>query len=213
MNTRFCWSKMRNQSSQEISSNDGSRPPLLGPLTKSIRNKPSVTFTLVGMPPCSSTQRRISSWPLAATALVAIVVLQSRANLGSGSVRGTRREARRALRSPWLVLLAAFAVLAALALLHTLVWGWVYRVRPSQDELRFSRTQDGWRVAVAPRVQPRWPPVLLCHGLSANRASLDFGVPRYSLALALANAGFDCFALDLRGHGDSRRGSPRAWSF
>src|SRR5258706_759299 len=113
------------------------------------------------------------------------------------------------------VLLAAFAVLAALALLHTLFWGWVYRVRPSQDELRFARTQDGWRVAVArrvPRGQPRWPPVLLCHGLSANRASLDFGVPRYSLALALANAGFDCFALDLRGHGDSRRGSPRAWS-
>src|SRR5438552_4928421 len=65
----------------------------------------------------------------------------------------------------------------------------------------------------APRGQPRRPPVLLCHGLSANRASLDFGVPRYSLALALANAGFDSFALDLRGHGDSRRGSPPAWSF
>ena len=120
------------------------------------------------------------------------------------------------MRSPWLLFLAAAAALAVLALLHTLFWGWVYRVRPTQDELRFARTQDGWRVAVArrvPRGQPRWPPVLLCHGLSANRASLDFGVSRYSLALAFAEAGFDCFALDLRGHGDSRRGSPRAWSF
>jgi pimeloyl-ACP methyl ester carboxylesterase len=120
------------------------------------------------------------------------------------------------LRSPWLLFFAAAAALAVLALLHTLFWGWVYQVRPTQDELRFARTQDGWRVAVGrrvPRGPPRWPPVLLCHGLSANRASLDFGVARYSLALTLAEAGFDCFALDLRGHGDSRRGSPRAWSF
>ena len=120
------------------------------------------------------------------------------------------------MRNPWLLWLAAAAGIAILALVHTLFWGWVYRVRATHDELRFARTQDGWRVAMArraPRGQPRRPPVLLCHGLSANRASLDFGVPRYSLALALANAGFDSFALDLRGHGDSRRGSPPAWSF
>jgi pimeloyl-ACP methyl ester carboxylesterase len=120
------------------------------------------------------------------------------------------------LHGLWLFWLAAAAVLVALALLHTVFWGWVYRVRPAHDELRFARTPDGWRIAVArraPRGEPRWPPVLLCHGLSANRESLDFGVPRYSLALALASAGFDCFALDLRGHGDSRRGSPQAWNF
>ena len=120
------------------------------------------------------------------------------------------------MRSPWLLWLAAALALAVLALLHTLFWSWVYRVRPTHDELRFARTQDGWRVAVArrvPRGEPRRPPVLLCHGLWVNRGNLDFGVPRYSLALALANAGFDSFALDLRGHGDSRRGSPPAWSF
>jgi len=89
--TRSCSSKMRNHSSQEISSSDGSRPPLLGPLTKSIRRRPSVPFTRVGTPPCSSTQRRISSWSLVATALVAILALPCRGNLGSGSVRGTRR--------------------------------------------------------------------------------------------------------------------------
>lgn len=138
----------------------------------------------------------------------------------STEARSTPRRAgdytARALRSPWLLLVAAVAALALLAVAHTFFWGWVYRLRPAHDELRFAKTQDGWRVAVArrvPRGRPRWPPVLLCHGLSANRASLDFGVPRYSLALALAGAGFDTFAMDLRGHGDSRRGSPPAWTF
>jgi pimeloyl-ACP methyl ester carboxylesterase len=120
------------------------------------------------------------------------------------------------LRSPWILVVAAAAALAVLAILHTLFWGWVYRLRPAHDELRFAVTEDGWRIAIgrrAPRGEPRLPPVLLCHGLAANRFSLDFGVPRYSLALALAEAGFDCFALDLRGHGDSRRGRPRSWTF
>ena len=123
------------------------------------------------------------------------------------------------MRNPWILLLAAAAALAALAVLHTLFWGWVYRVRPAHDELRFVETKDGWRIAVArraPRGEPRLPPVLLCHGLSANRGNLDFGVARWSLALALAEAGFDCFAPDLRGHGGSRRarpGAPRRWSF
>ena len=118
-----------------------------------------------------------------------------------------------------MLLLAAAAALTALAILHTLFWGWVYRVRPAQDELRFVETKDGWRLAVArraPRGEPRLPPVLLCHGLSANRGNLDFGIERWSLSLALAQAGFDCFALDLRGHGGSRRvrpGVPRRWSF
>jgi pimeloyl-ACP methyl ester carboxylesterase len=47
--------------------------------------------------------------------------------------------------------------------------------------------------------------VLLVHGVAMNRQALDFGVERYSLAAVLAGAGLDCFALDLRGHGDSRR--------
>ncbi|HWE22914.1 MAG TPA: alpha/beta hydrolase [Myxococcales bacterium] len=120
------------------------------------------------------------------------------------------------MRSPWIVVVAAAALLTALAILHTLFWGWIYQVRSAHDELRFTAAKDGWRIAIArraPRGEPRSPPVLLCHGLSANRFSLDFGVPRYSLALALADAGFDSFVLDLRGHGDSRRGRSRSWTF
>jgi len=111
----------------------------------------------------------------------------------------------------WFVLAAvAVCVLFALALLHVAFWGRVYRILPAQDELRFAETKDGWRIAIArraPRGQARLPPVLLCHGLSANRGNLDFGVERYSISRALSEAGFDCFALDLRGHGGSRRAS------
>jgi len=116
----------------------------------------------------------------------------------------------------WLVVLAALLVLAVA---HLRFWAFVYRVLPEQDELRFASTKDGWRIAIArriPRKDPRLPPVLLCHGLAANRGNLDFGLSRYSVSLFLAEAGFDCFALDLRGHGGSvreRKDAPRAWTF
>jgi pimeloyl-ACP methyl ester carboxylesterase len=42
---------------------------------------------------------------------------------------------------------------------------------------------------------------------------VDFGVERWSLSAHLAAAGFDCFALDLRGHGASREGPARDWTF
>ncbi len=119
----------------------------------------------------------------------------------------------------WVLVLAALLTLVFFAVAHVLFWSWIYRVPPQQDELRFGRTQDGWEVALArrkPRAAPRLPPVLLCHGLAANRANLDFGIDRYSVSLFLANAGFDCFALDLRGHGATRRArkdAPRRWTF
>lgn len=118
-----------------------------------------------------------------------------------------------------LAALGLLAVVALLALAHLFFWGFYYRVLPQQDELRFADTTDGWRIALGrrtPRGTPRLPPVLLCHGLSVNRGNLDFGVERYSLALHLAQAGFDCFSIDLRGHGASRRlrqDAPRRWNF
>ena len=119
----------------------------------------------------------------------------------------------------WVEIAVALLVLAALLVAHVAFWSRWYRVAQRQDELRFTPTADGWEIALArrtPRGAPRTPPVLLCHGLAANRANLDFGIDRYSLSLFLAEAGFDCFAMDLRGHGGSRRvrpDAPRRWSF
>lgn len=46
------------------------------------------------------------------------------------------------------------------------------------------------------------PPVLVVHGLSSNHESWDLA-PDRSLAVALNEAGFDAWLLDLRGHGDA----------
>lgn len=117
--------------------------------------------------------------------------------------------------------LAALALLlgvAAAVWLHYEFWSWALFVPTGEDELRFADTADGWRLALARR-RPRGPPrgaVLLVHGIAANRSCLDFVLERWSLSAHLSAAGFDCFALDLRGHGASRpvrRGAPRTWTF
>ena len=105
-------------------------------------------------------------------------------------------------------LLLALAIAAAA---HLLFWRWRLRAPGGEDELVEAVAADGWRLAMGrrrPRGQPRITPVLLVHGIGMNRQALDFGVERWSLAAALSAGGLDCFALDLRGHGGSRRRPP-----
>ena len=110
-----------------------------------------------------------------------------------------------------LVLAAALAVATAL---HFLYWGRRLAAPTREDEVVRAATGDGWTLALGrrkPRASPRRPPVLLVHGIAMNRQAFDFGVERWSMAAFLARAGFDCFALDLRGAGGSRRGPSRRW--
>ncbi len=104
-------------------------------------------------------------------------------------------------------------VVALAASLHLAFWRWRLRLRPREDELLFARTRDSWEVALG-RCRPaglaRLPPVLLVHGIGMNRQAFELGLPGYSLAAHLAAAGLDCFSIDLRGHGASRRADPRA---
>lgn len=117
-----------------------------------------------------------------------------------------------------LAVLAAAAAVAVLSALHYAFWTWRLRVPAREDELVFARARDGWELALGrcrPASPVRSPPVLLVHGIVMNRQAFEFGLPRYSLAAHLAAAGFDCFSLDLRGHGASRHrtpGSPRRWN-
>lgn len=111
-----------------------------------------------------------------------------------------------------------FAIGVAVAA-HYVFWSWRLSAPTGEDEVVHAETSDGWRLALGrrrPRAPPRGPPVLLVHGLAANRGALDFGLERWSLSAHLAAAGFDCFAVDLRGHGGSRparAGAPRNWTF
>src|SRR3954470_21859465 len=72
------------------------------------------------------------------------------------------------------------------------------------DSLHRAATADGAHVALGryhPRGQRRFAePVVLCHGLGANRYDLDFD-ERYSLARHLAGRGFEAWVLELRGRG------------
>jgi pimeloyl-ACP methyl ester carboxylesterase len=82
----------------------------------------------------------------------------------------------------------------------------LYRVRaaPPRAVLR-ARCSDGWKIALhfRPAEKRRFEePVLLCHGLAANRYTFDFEPP-YSLAHSLSAAGFDCYSVEWRGTGAS----------
>jgi pimeloyl-ACP methyl ester carboxylesterase len=104
-------------------------------------------------------------------------------------------------------------VVALAAALHLAFWRWRLRLRPCEDELLFARTRDSWELALGrcrPAAPARLPPVLLVHGIGMNRQAFELGVPGYSLAAHLAAAGLDCFSIDLRGHGASRRVDSRA---
>ena len=102
-------------------------------------------------------------------------------------------------------------VLVLAAVLGNVVWVLavrrLYRPRTAPPQLLRTRCADGWEIAVHVRRAPQRrfeEPVLLCHGLAANRFTFDFAPP-YSVAHYLAEAGFDCFSVEWRGTGHSRR--------
>lgn len=70
-------------------------------------------------------------------------------------------------------------------------------------ETFYSMTEDGWQLALhrfLPRGAPRRHPVLMVHGIAANRLHFDLD-ERYSFARAARHRGFDVYVLELRGHG------------
>ena len=91
----------------------------------------------------------------------------------------------------------------ALAWAHTAFWGWYLRPRSGPDETFFVTTVDGVRIAIGhhnPRPTRRYAePVILCHGLGANRLNLDFD--EYSLARRLSERGYEVFVVEVRGIG------------
>ncbi|MFH2004954.1 MAG: alpha/beta fold hydrolase [bacterium] len=83
--------------------------------------------------------------------------------------------------------------------------------RRNRPKLHFAKTRDGWSLALH-RYQPEqkspWGPVVLCHGLTANRFDLDAPDAKISLARYLFEHGHDVWVVELRGSGKSR---PPGW--
>lgn len=103
-------------------------------------------------------------------------------------------------------------VLVLLALFGVYVWlGGFWRRRfsfePGYEAIHLVRTRDNWRIALYhyPASSHRYKtPILLCHGLGANRFNFDLG-PEVSLARYLQQEGFEVWSIDLRGRGNSGR--------
>lgn len=74
----------------------------------------------------------------------------------------------------------------------------------------FTTTADGWQLAIshyrdtAKNPATRHHPVLLCHGLGANRLLFDID-RQHSFAAWLVAQGYDVYAVDLRSHGLSEK--------
>jgi pimeloyl-ACP methyl ester carboxylesterase len=103
--------------------------------------------------------------------------------------------------------LLAVLALAGVNVLWVLGVRWWYRLRTTPPQRLKVRCQDGWELTVHERraTHRRFEePVLLCHGLAANRCTFDFEPP-YSMAHFLAEAGFDCFSVEWRGISYSER--------
>ncbi len=87
-------------------------------------------------------------------------------------------------------------------------WRRRFAFEPGYEEIHLVGTRDGWRIALyryPPPVRKHEIPVLLCHGLGANRHNFDLG-PETSLAVFLREAGFDVWSIDLRGRDGGGRG-------
>jgi len=118
------------------------------------------------------------------------------------------------------IIFGALAIVAVFVL-NGYFWGWLYRTDTEQDETLYFRTPDGWRLALhhyRPSGKVIGLPVILCHGMGANRYVFD-AASAPSLARFLTRHGRDVWVPELRGSGMS--GKPRlfysdvpySWSF
>jgi len=108
--------------------------------------------------------------------------------------------------------------LGALVALHTAFWVRRFRVERRADEVHHARAEDGWTLALhryRPAPRRYHEPLVLCHGLGANRFNFDLDAS-CSLARDLCARGFDVWVLELRGAGASDRpswSSGRRWGW
>ncbi len=94
-----------------------------------------------------------------------------------------------------IILLVAFLVI-----IHNYVVSRYFEIKWNPDEIHFISADDGFRLAVSrriPKVRRFKEPVILCHGLGANRYNLDFDA-EYSLARKFTEMGYDTYIAEMR---------------
>jgi pimeloyl-ACP methyl ester carboxylesterase len=102
----------------------------------------------------------------------------------------------------------------ALALLVFVVQRWLRLPGDAAQEFRVI-TADGWALSVwhrAPEVLKFKEPVFFAHGLANNHLFFDFGIQN-NVMRHFASLGFNCYAIDFRGAGNSTASGPGPFDF
>jgi predicted alpha/beta hydrolase len=116
-----------------------------------------------------------------------------------------------------LAILGAVVGFVVLTMAHSRFWRWYFRAQTRPSATIEFQAEDGVKLVMGQHhaAEPRkfLEPVVLCHGLAANRFNLDFD--DYSLARYLAARGFEAYVLEVRGIGLSRgsRADKSRWTF
>ena len=83
---------------------------------------------------------------------------------------------------------------------HNYIIARYFEIKWIPDEIHFITAGDGFRLAVSKRIPPQKrykEPVILCHGLGANRYNLDLN-EEYSLARHFTKLGYDTYIVEMR---------------
>ncbi|MCX7958124.1 MAG: alpha/beta hydrolase [Deltaproteobacteria bacterium] len=104
-------------------------------------------------------------------------------------------------------LLCVILTIIFLLIIHNYVVKRYFEIKWLPDEIHYIKAGDGFHLAVSRRIPKQRKfrePVILCHGLGANRYNLDFNA-EYSLARRFADIGFDTYIAEMRTVGLSSR--------
>ena len=115
------------------------------------------------------------------------------------------------------ILIAYFwVILVLLVLLLFLFHRYItkkFAIKNIADEVIYLSTQDNWNISlhhhIPKELNPNYLPVILCHGLMANKYSVDLD-EEHSIAFFLKEKGIEVFVAELRGVGISYHDSKKS---
>ncbi len=97
-------------------------------------------------------------------------------------------------------LLCTILIIIIFVIIHNYIVARYFEIKWNPDEIHYITAEDGFRLAVSRRIPQNKrfkEPVILCHGLGANRYNLDFN-NEYSLAKRFVQMGYDTYIVEMR---------------
>lgn len=99
-----------------------------------------------------------------------------------------------------ITLIFIILAIAFVLLIHNYVVWRYFEIKWLPDEIHYITAEDGFHLTVSkriPKVKKFKEPIILCHGLGANRYNLDINA-EYSLAKRFVELGYDTYIAEMR---------------